>query len=164
MSIQSQIQTKFQISSQSIQSNKEIDISYTKYGSNQVPDISWSGVPESTRELLLICFDPDALPIAKKVWVHWLVSNIDPSTLKLEDGKHVVQRNDFYNKKHDGKAYDGPAPPVGTGTHHYHYKLYALDQELNLDSDKKYLYTDVMDAIKDHVIDETEIVGTYEKV
>ena len=49
-------------------------------------------------------------------------------------------------------------------THHYHYKLYALDQELNLDNDKKYLYTDVMELIKDHVIDETEIVGTYEKV
>ncbi len=159
-----QVQTDFNLTSSDITHEQLIDINFTKYGSNVTPKLSWTGVPESTKELLLICYDPDALPIAKKVWVHWLVTNIDPSTTSLVDGKFTVQRNDFFHKKHDGKTYDGPMPPPGTGIHHYHYKLIALDDILELDNEKKYVYTDIMDLIKDHLISEVEIVGTYEKL
>jgi phosphatidylethanolamine-binding protein (PEBP) family uncharacterized protein len=45
--------------------------------------------------------------------------------------------------------------------HHYHFKLYALDQELDLQPgiDK----AELMAALKGHVLSEAEIVYTYER-
>jgi Raf kinase inhibitor-like YbhB/YbcL family protein len=58
-------------------------------------------------------------------------------------------------------GYRGPLPPRGHGVHHYHFKIYALDETLNLKSglDKKSLLA----AMKDHVLAEGEIVGTYQR-
>jgi phosphatidylethanolamine-binding protein (PEBP) family uncharacterized protein len=52
-------------------------------------------------------------------------------------------------------------PPPGHGTHHYHFKLYALGTQLNLSpgATKQQL----LDAIKGHVLAEAELIGTYER-
>jgi phosphatidylethanolamine-binding protein (PEBP) family uncharacterized protein len=51
-------------------------------------------------------------------------------------------------------------PPPG-GTHHYHFKLYALEAHLSADSglDKKALLLE----IQEHVLAAGELVGTYER-
>ena len=58
-------------------------------------------------------------------------------------------------------GYGGPAPPPGHGVHHYHFKLYALDTILSVSSglDKPGLLA----AMKDHVVAEAELVGTYQR-
>ena len=58
-------------------------------------------------------------------------------------------------------GYRGPAPPPGHGVHHYHFKLYALDAQLPLGAglDKDAL----LEAIKDHIIAEVELVGTFQR-
>jgi Raf kinase inhibitor-like YbhB/YbcL family protein len=56
-------------------------------------------------------------------------------------------------------SYMGPCPP--SGTHHYYFKLYALDTELHLpDATKK---GELLEAMKDHVIAGGELVGLYKK-
>ena len=58
-------------------------------------------------------------------------------------------------------GYGGPAPPRGHGTHHYHFHLYALDQPLGVQPglDTKALLA----AMSGHILDEGEIVATYER-
>ena len=51
----------------------------------------------------------------------------------------------------------GPSPP--SGTHHYHFKIYALDAmlELEIDPDKKAIES----AIPIHLLATGELVGIY---
>ncbi len=64
--------------------------------------------------------------------------------------------NDF------GKTgYGGPMPPRGHGTHHYHFKLYALDTDLKLPP--KAAKQQLLAAMKGHILAEGELIGTYER-
>ena len=40
--------------------NERIPKRYTSDGENISPPLEWSGVPQSTQQLALICHDPDA--------------------------------------------------------------------------------------------------------
>ncbi|HZD85391.1 MAG TPA: YbhB/YbcL family Raf kinase inhibitor-like protein, partial [Gemmatimonadaceae bacterium] len=56
-------------------------------------------------------------------------------------------------------GYGGPCPPIGR--HRYFFKLYALDTELiGLASPTK---GDLERAMKGHVVDSGELIGTYQK-
>ena len=54
-------------------------------------------------------------------------------------------------------GYHGPCPP--SGTHHYFFKLYALDTMLSLsaNADKKELLT----AMEGHILANAELMGTF---
>ncbi len=56
-------------------------------------------------------------------------------------------------------ANGGCMPPQGHGVHHYHFRVYALDAEL--DADPGLSKDELLAAIKGHVLDEGELVGTY---
>jgi Raf kinase inhibitor-like YbhB/YbcL family protein len=105
---------------------------YTCDGPNVSPPLSWGSIPEGTKNLALICDDPDA-PVG--TWVHWVIFNIPPNIKELtENIPHQKAipigakqgRNDFGQI-----GYGGPCPPGGT--HRYYFKLYALDKEINLE-------------------------------
>jgi len=149
---------QFILKSDAIKNNEEIDDKYTGYYDNIEPDIEWDGVPSSTKELFLLCYDPNAV---KTTWIHWIVSGIDPTTNKLVSGKYVTGLNSSGHNH-----YDGPKPPPGTGIHHYHFKLFALNKELTsvYDPNKEYTYDEIMNFLNNKiVIDESEIVGIYSK-
>jgi Raf kinase inhibitor-like YbhB/YbcL family protein len=145
---------------------------FTCDSSDSSPPLEWSGIPPAARSLALIVDDPDA-PLS--TWSHWVVFNL-PSQVKalkqaippeqtiepafLEDlGSSsesrltVVQgRNDF------GKnGYGGPCPP--SNTHHYFFRLYALDNELQLNS--KATRADLLNQISGHILAEGRLVGKY---
>lgn len=126
-------------------------------GENVSPPLSWRNIPEGTREIALICEDPDAPQ--PEPWVHWVVHSIPPDTGSLPEGAAnggVEGTNSLGNK-----GYSGPMPPLGHGTHHYHYRVYALDKEtgLGVDATKQ----DLLKTIDGHIIDLGEVVGTYER-
>ena len=52
-------------------------------------------------------------------------------------------------------------PPPGHGTHHYHFKLYALDTKLDLEPGAT--KDELLTAIKGHVLGEAKLIGTYER-
>ena len=64
----------------------QIPSRYTCDGRDISPPLSWSGVPEGTKSLALICDDPDA---PGKTWVHWVVFNLPPRTTELPEGAPV---------------------------------------------------------------------------
>ena len=130
---------------------------YTSDGENVSPPIRWQKVPPETQQLVLICHDPDApLPFG---FTHWCLYNIPPEVTEVAEGGG----NEFTEgiNTADGEGYTGPAPPPGHGTHHYYFWLYALDQNLELDSDWERI--DLLDAIADHVIAQARLIGTYER-
>lgn len=129
-----------------------------KYGCRDLdvnPPLQLSGVPANALSLALIIDDPDA---PSGDWVHWLVFNIDPKTLNIKENS--VPAGASLGMTSSGEAsYSGPCPP--SGIHHYHFKLYALDSILNLTSsaDKSAL----LKAMKGHILDQTELIGTYSR-
>ena len=130
---------------------------HTGEGKDSSPPLSWSGAPAGTRELALICDDPDAP--TPKPWVHWVLYKLPASTTGLAAGSGgggLEGRNDF------GRAgYGGPMPPRGHGVHRYRFKLYALKEPLALAAGAT--KEQLLDAMKGRVLAEAELVGAYER-
>ena len=118
---------------------------------NKVPPLTVSGIPEGTKSLALIMDDPDAMGAVGKVWVHWVVWNIDPTTTELEN-LTTEGMTDFGEV-----GYGGPAPP--DKRHTYVFKLYALDSKLELASEST--KDDIEKAMEGHILDQTTLTGTY---
>ena len=118
---------------------------------NEAPPLAINGIPEGTKSLTLIMDDPDAMGAVGKVWVHWIVWNIDPTaTESLQDATEGM--TDFGEV-----GYGGPAPP--DKRHTYVFKLYALDCELDLPNEST--KTDLEKAMEGHIIEQTQFTGTY---
>ncbi len=148
------------ITSSAFTEGRAIPNRYTCDGPDVSPDLAWSGVPDGTVSLAMICDDPDA-PMG--TWVHWVLFNIPadagglpaeiPSDAALENGaRHGT--NDFSRL-----GYGGPCPPGGT--HRYFFKLYALDTALDLDSG--ITKAQLLEAMEDHVLTEGQLMGTYSR-
>jgi len=142
-----------EISSPAFENNEMIPPKYTCDGENVNPPLVFSGVPKKTKSLVLIMDDPDAI---SGVWDHWIVFNIDPKIKKIEEKsapEWAVEAQNSFGKT----SYGGPCPP--SGTHHYHFALYALDKELKLDSTAQ--KPDILDEMDDHVLKKAELIGLY---
>ena len=133
---------------------------YARANGNVSPPLEWTGAPEGTRSFALIVEDPDA---PRGTFRHWAAFDIPLERQRLEKGEGVPSR-DFRQGANDfgGTGYDGPQPPEGHGTHHYHFRLAALDTDhLNLGPQQR--AEAVWQAAQDHVLEETELVGTYQR-
>jgi len=114
--------------------------------------------------LALICDDPDAP--RDEPFVHWIVYHLPPKSA-LPEGADTVGRaaappGMILGTNSFGRVgYGGPAPPKGHGTHHYHFKLYALDSTLNLEGAVE--KPQLLEAMEGHILDQAELVGTYER-
>ncbi len=130
---------------------------HTGEGTDVSPPLAWSGVPEGAKELALICDDPDAP--RPTPWVHWVLYGLPPALTGLKEGDTdggIEGKTDFGRT-----GYGGPMPPKGHGVHHYHFRIYALNRPLQA---KPGLTKDqLLAAMKGHVLDEGELVGTYER-
>lgn len=154
----------FTLKSSAFNNGGEIPPRYTCSGEDISPPLTWTGVPDTARSLVLIIDDPDAPdPKAPKtIWVHWVLYNIPPDVSGLAEGiapaelppGAVEGLNDW---KRIG--YGGPCPPIGR--HRYFHKLYALDTVLEgMHTATKAM---VEAAIKGHVLEQTELMGTFQK-
>ena len=143
-----------------------IPVGCTEDGEDRSPALAWAVVPKGTVEFALIVDDPDAP--APEPWVHWVLAKIPASAAGLAAGYRelstpgdspagLVQGLNTWGTV----GYRGPAPPPGHGTHHYHFKLFALDEALDVPQgvDKHTL----LEAISGHVLGRAELVGTYQR-
>ncbi|HYG88412.1 MAG TPA: YbhB/YbcL family Raf kinase inhibitor-like protein [Azospirillum sp.] len=150
----------FVLNSQAFPDGGPIPPKYTADGENVSPPLEWNDPPPGTRSYALIVDDPDA---PRGVFKHWAIYNIDGNRDRLPEGVTAGAKveslgrgvNDFGHPR-----YDGPDPPKGHGTHHYHFHLMALDVE-RLDLPPKAKVDEVRAAAKPHVLGEAELVGTY---
>jgi Raf kinase inhibitor-like YbhB/YbcL family protein len=164
---------KIELASSAFEPGKPIPAKYTADGEDVSPPLSWSGVPQGTKELALICDDPDAPSPAKPArepWVHWVLYKIPPDTKALPEGISKTARLKEPPGALQGKnswprgqniGYRGPAPPPKSGRHRYVFKLFALDAPLDLgpEADKKAL----LKAMSGHVLGRGELIGTYQR-
>jgi hypothetical protein len=138
---------------------------YTCDGTDVSPPLEWSGVPDSARSVALVVEDPDA---PRGTWTHWVLFDIPPDVVKLPeglptqdrvelgpDGKVATQgKNDF------GRVgYGGPCPPGGT--HHYVFRIYALDVQPSLGPGTT--REQLLRSIESHVLAEGRLTGLYSR-
>ena len=125
---------------------------YTCDGANINPALSIENLPEGVKSLALIMDDPDA---PNGTFDHWIMWNMPPKTTIAENSARGLQGQ---NGRKENK-YTGPCPP--SGTHHYYFKIYALDTELELKAgaDKASLE----EAMKGHILSSAELIGLYKR-
>ena len=146
-----------EVSSPAFEAGATIPKRYTGEGQDVSPPLRWSRLPEGTRELAIICDDPDAP--GQKPFVHWVLYKIPADRRELPEGSTEAAlegRNDF-----GGTGYGGCMPPRGHGVHHYHFKVYALDTEL--DAPAGLSKDELLSAMEGHILDAGELVGTCER-
>jgi Raf kinase inhibitor-like YbhB/YbcL family protein len=135
---------------------------YTCDGADRSPPLRWSGVPEGAKSLALIVEDPDAPDPAKpqRIYTHWVLYDLPPSTEGLAEGvdSSALPPGTREGLNDAGKTgYGGPCPPIGR--HRYFFKLFALDA--NLDGSQPMTRLELLRAMKGHVMESAELVGTY---
>jgi Raf kinase inhibitor-like YbhB/YbcL family protein len=145
------------IASPAFENGEPIPELYTCEGKNYSPPLQWSGIPDNTKTLALICDDPDA---PQKTFVHWVAFNIPPSITEISEkagfgGNAVEGINDSRSI-----GYTPPCPPRGN-PHRYFFKLFALD--IRIDLPEGTIKEDLLEAMGGHILDSAEIIGTFKR-
>jgi Raf kinase inhibitor-like YbhB/YbcL family protein len=150
------------LSSPAFAEGDSIPLKYTRDGENLAPPLRWTGAPDAVKSFLLVVEDPDA---PSGTFRHFGVANIPAESDRLAESIDTAPeaaalrfaRNDFGNV-----GYDGPEPPRGHGVHHYHFRLAALDvPHIGLPADVG--VERLWQEARKHLIEEAELVGTYER-
>ena len=148
--------SEFSLESSAFSEGGEIPKKYGYKNGNVSPPLKISGIPQETQSLAMIMDDPDAMGAVGKVWVHWLIWNIDPNTTDFAEGSSpsdsIEGKTDFGEI-----GYGGPAPP--DKRHTYVFKLYALKSKIDLPKGSTKDQLEL--AIKDQIIGESILKGTY---
>ena len=143
------------VSSSAFSNGADIPSKYTCDGQNVAPPLEWSGVPEESKSVAIICDDPDA---PSGTFTHWVQYNIPASTHALPERESTGAAgvNSF------GKmGFGGPCPPQKDRAHHYHFHVYALDVDsLGRPGLSK---EDALKAMQGHIVAEGELIGTYQR-
>lgn len=154
------------LKSDAFEDGGEIPPRYTCEGEDLSPALTWDGLPEGTRSLVLIVDDPDAPDPAapRMVWDHWILYNLPPDARGLAEGGAPEGLPSGCGEGINSwgrTGYGGPCPPIGR--HRYFHRLYALDAMLPTE-----LGTPTKDqlllAMEDHILAHAVIVGTYQKL
>jgi len=146
------------LTSTAFRSGDKVPLRFTCEGAGVSPPLSWSGAPEKTRSFAILCSDPDA---PGGTFYHWAVFDIPGSIAELAESGMVTGAREAVNDFGE-KGYGGPCPPRGHGTHHYHFRLFALDTE-NLPAGRRPSCHDVERISREHALAETELVGTLSR-
>jgi len=155
------------VGSPTLVADQPIPRDYTPDGRNVSPPLTWRQLPAGTKELAVICEDPDAGN--PPPFSHWVVYKIPATAKGLPEGLPIdpaaalpaeiagaIQGVSGFRRP----FYRGPAPPPGK-PHHYHFVVYALDA--NLDLKPGLNRAELLEAIKGHVIGKGELVAIYER-
>jgi len=144
------------LESPSFQEGTEIPKKHGYKNDNISPSLKISKVPSQAKSLVLIMDDPDAMDAVGKLWVHWVVWNIDPKESEIKEDS--IPKNAIEGMTDFGQiGYGGPAPP--DKRHTYVFKLYALNSNLNLK--KGATKKQVEDAMQNYIISQTSLSGTF---
>lgn len=153
---------EFRLTSPAVTHDQDLPDRYSADGGNLSPPMEWTGAPDGTVEFLLICDDPDA---DYGVITHWIVYGVAATDKFLPEGvprSAVVDEpvellqglNEF-----DEAGYTGPTAVDeidGTMPHRYFFRLFALDEELDLAPGAR--RDEIRQATTGHVLATAELV------
>jgi Raf kinase inhibitor-like YbhB/YbcL family protein len=155
------------VESPTLKADQPVPRDYTADGRNMSPPLTWRNLPVGTRQLAVVCEDPDAGN--PPPFVHWVIYKIPatakglPENIPFEPGAAMpaeiagaIQGVSGFRRP----IYRGPAPPPGK-VHHYHFIVYAIDADLDLKPGLT--RSELLTAMQGHVIAQGELVATYER-
>jgi hypothetical protein len=156
-----EVAMSLELTSTAFSNNGTVPARHTCEGSDTSPPLRWSGAPVGTRSFAVVCSDPDA---PAGTWYHWAIYDIPPDVAGLPEHYPPEGRGDIRQAINDfgRKGYGGPCPPRGHGTHHYHFKLYALKVE-RLPLEGSPPCREVERSAKSHALGEAELVGLFSR-
>lgn len=152
---------KFQLSSTAFRENEAIPQAHTCDGRDLSPLLEWDGAPDKTASFAIVCEDPDA-PVG--TWIHWVIFNLPGNSRGLPEGVPADKQlsngarqgmNDFRRM-----GYGGPCPPPGPA-HRYYFRIYALDNTLDLQAGAS--RKDLDRAMRGHILAEAALMGRYQR-
>ena len=144
------------IESSAFSSGGEIPKKYGYKNDNVNPPIKIRGVPSDASSLALIMDDPDAMKAVGKIWVHWVIWNIDPTISEISEGS--LPSGSIEGKTDFGEiGYGGPAPP--DKRHTYIFKLFALKRKLDLK--KGSTKAQLEQEMNGQILDQAILKGTF---
>ncbi|HZS37654.1 MAG TPA: YbhB/YbcL family Raf kinase inhibitor-like protein [Polyangia bacterium] len=150
------------VKSAAFEADQPIPKPFTCEGADQSPRVDVGDLPPQAQTWAMIVDDPDA---PRGTFTHWVIWNlpikfhgvgpgVPKETPELPDGSRQG-KNGF------GKfGWNGPCPPPGK-THHYRFRVFALDGKMALPAGSG--ASDLERAIKGHVVAEGTLVGTYQR-
>lgn len=158
------------VTSSAFGQGQRIPTDHTADGADISPPLDWTNVPDRTRSVAVLCEDPDVSEA--EPFVHWILCNLRPYEMglpvtRIPEGLSKDPRPKELPDARQGRnsfgriGYAGPAPPPGDGNHHYYFKVFALDEVLDVPDDVG--RRDLLAAMKGHILAWGEIVGTYSR-
>ena len=156
-----------EVSSSAFNQGEPIPHVYSNYGDNKSVDISWSNLPAGTVELALICDDP--VVGMSQPFVHWVVYNIPasapglPEAMPSDSTPGLTGLSGLTNGLSGvGRpGYFGPRPPFDSLAHEYHFRVYALDSDLNLPEGLNKV--ELLEAMEGHVLATGVLMGYFQR-
>jgi Raf kinase inhibitor-like YbhB/YbcL family protein len=150
----------YQLTSPVFEHKQAIPEKYTCKGKNISPELTWNNPPLGTAAYGLIVDDPDA---PAGTWVHWVIYNI-PGSLQglpesIRNDKEIINIGINGINSSNKYGYSGPCPPFGT--HRYFFRLYALDQILDIKQGAN--KPELIKAMQGHILAIAELMGTFTK-
>lgn len=129
---------------------------YTCKGGDLNPPLSITGIPEGTKSLALIVFDPHGVV---GPWVHWVVFNIPPETTEIVENSvpGVQALNDF------GNFYYGGPCLADQKVHRFVFTVYALSAVLT-DVTEGATKDTLEKAMVGKILAKAELAGTYQNL
>jgi Raf kinase inhibitor-like YbhB/YbcL family protein len=128
---------------------------HAKEGADLSPPLSWTGAPRQTRSLALMVEDPD---VPGAGWVHWLVWNLPSECQELAEGVRAAAFTQGRNG-YGQVGWGGPNPPMGEGAHRYVFRLFALDDLVDLQPGAG---RDALEGcMHGHVLAQASLTGKY---
>ena len=128
-------------------------------GDNTSPHLRWDGLPDRTRQLVLIIDDVD-VPLPRPL-LH-TVAVIDPTVDSVQAGSLLPGTAGirFIRADLGHRGYAGPRPIPGHGPHHYRFHMFAIDEPIaeGITTAKALLA-----AMAGHVLARGTLTGTYER-
>jgi Raf kinase inhibitor-like YbhB/YbcL family protein len=143
------------VSSPAFSNGGAIPRKHTCDGQDVPPPLEWSGIPDGSKSLAVICEDPDA---PSGTFTHWVLYDVPASTQTIGERAAIGKpgMNDFGRP-----GFGGPCPPTKDGAHHYHFHVYALD--VDSIGPAGLSRHDAIRAMKGHILAEGELTGTYKR-
>lgn len=135
---------------------------YSCDGADISPPLAWTGAPVGVCSFALLCDDPDA---PGGTWTHWAIFDIAAAATSLREAFPKGARVDNIRQAVTDfrrPGYGGPCPPRGHGTHHYRFRLLALDVE-SLGLPDHSGFAEVAAAAEGHILAVTTLTGTYSR-
>ena len=155
-----QARASLRVRSASFSDGGSIPRDFTCDGANLSPQLEWQSAPAGTKSLAIVMDDPDA-PID---FTHWLVYNIPPGVRELAEGasqQGAMPHGSAEGMNNFGRSgYGGPCPPYGN-SHHYVFRVYALDRVLDLSAGATRKQVDA--AMRGHVVAQGQIIRIYQR-